>query len=253
MDWELYFKNIILERGYDYYQMNAVEIINASNRSIDAKVIGSDAYDVRINFKNREIKSMQCSCPYDDYCKHLAAVLYYADNHPEIFPKNDDIDKLVKNVSLKDLREFLIEELANDKDLLNRFKVFTDSATDEDFYEKKLTYCFSKPVNVIRFIDEDMSFLIKNRNFELVLKLSGMIVDYLKKIYHCDYDAFIDILYKLDSIMIYLFNRNYEKPVLDFLGNIILTNDNIEILDMLTDTYSRIGDIEKLFNDNHSK
>ena len=47
--------------------------------------------------------------------------------------------------------------------------------------------------------------------------------------------------------MICLFNRNYEKPVLDFLGNIILTNDNIEILDMLTDTYSRIGDVEKLF------
>ena len=253
MDWELYFKNIILERGYDYYQMNAVEIINASNRSIDAKVIGSDAYDVRINFKNRKIKSMYCSCPYYDNCKHQAAVLYYADNHPEIFPKNEDIDKLVKNVSLKDLREFLIEELANDKDLLNRFKVFTDSATDEDFYEKKLTYCFSKPVNVIRFIDEDMSFLIKNRNFNLVLKLSGLIVDYLKEIYHCEYDAFIDILYKLDSIMIYLFNRNYEKPVLDFLGNIILTNDNIEILDMLTDTYSRIGDVEKLFNDNHSK
>ena len=242
MDWELYFKNIILERGYDYYQMNAVEIINASNRSIDAKVIGSDAYDVRINFKNREIKSMYCSCPYYDYCKHQAAVLYYADNHPEIFPKNDDIDKLVKNVSLKDLREFLIEELANDKDLLNRFKVFTDSAADEDFYEKRLTYSFSKPVNVIRFIDEDMSFLIKNGNFDTVLKLSGLIVDYLKEIYHCEHDAFIDI-----------FNRNYEKPVLDFLENIILTNDNIEILDMLTDTYSRIGDIEKLFNDNHSK
>ena len=249
-DWENYFSNVILERGYDYFEMNTVEIINASNKSIDAKVIGSDAYDVRISFKNREIKSMYCSCPYYDYCKHQAAVLYYADNHPEIFPKNDGIDKLVKNVSLKDLREFLIEELANDNDLLNRFKVFTDSATDEAFYEKKLTYCFSKPVNVIRFIDEDMSFLIKNGNFELVLKLSGMIVDYLKEIYHCDYDAFIDILYKLDSIMICLFNRNYEKPVLDFLENIILNNDNIEILDMLTDTYSRIGDVEKLFEEN---
>ena len=41
MDWELYFKNIILERGYDYYQMNAVEIINASNRSIDALMIST--------------------------------------------------------------------------------------------------------------------------------------------------------------------------------------------------------------------
>lgn len=45
-DWENYFSNIILERGYDYFEMNTVEIINASNRSIDAKVIGSDAYDV---------------------------------------------------------------------------------------------------------------------------------------------------------------------------------------------------------------
>lgn len=57
-DWENYFSNVILERGYDYFEMNTVEIINASNKSIDAKVIGSDAYDVRINFKNREIKSM---------------------------------------------------------------------------------------------------------------------------------------------------------------------------------------------------
>ena len=33
-------------------------------------------------------------------------------------------------------------------------------------------------------------------------------------------------------------------------SDIILNSDNIEILDMLTDTYSRIGDVEKLFEDN---
>ena len=75
-------------------------------------------------------------------------------------------------------------------------------------------------------------------------------VDYLEEIYNYDYDAFYIILDKLDTIMISLFNKGYEKPVLDFLADIILNSDNIEILDMLTDTYSRIGDVEKLFEDN---
>ena len=75
-------------------------------------------------------------------------------------------------------------------------------------------------------------------------------VDYLEEIYNYDYDAFYIILHKLDTIMIGLFNKGYEKPVLDFLADIILNSDNIEILDMLTDTYSRIGDVEKLFEDN---
>ena len=84
----------------------------------------------------------------------------------------------------------------------------------------------------------------------MVLKLSKLMVDYLEEIYNYDYDAFYIILDKLDTIMISLFNKGYEKPVLDFLADIILNSDNIEILDMLTDTYSRIGDVEKLFEDN---
>ena len=38
------------------------------------------------------------------------------------------------------------------------------------------------------------------------------------------------------------------KKVLDYLGNIILTKDNFDIWDFLTDTYSRIGEVEELFN-----
>lgn len=250
MDWELYFKDIILERGHDYYQMDAVEILNASKNSIEANVMGRESYDVRISFKGDNITSMYCSCPYDDNCKHLAAVLYYMDNHPELFSKDNDIRNLVCDASLNDLQEFLIQELENDKDLLNRFKVFADSETDENFYVKKLNKSFSKPVNVIRFSEEDIPLLIKSNQFDLVLKLSKSIVDYLEEIYNYDYDAFYTILNNLDTIMIILFNKGYEKPVLDFLADIILTNDNIEILDMLTDTYSRIGDVEKLFEDN---
>jgi len=250
MDWELYFKNIILERGHDYYQMDAVEILNTSKNAIEANVMGRNIYDVRISFKGDNITSMYCSCPYDDNCKHLAAVLYYVDDHQELFSKDNDIRNLVCDSSVNDLQEFLIEELENDNDLLNRFKIFTDSDIDDDFYTKKLMNSFSKPVNVMRFIEEDIPVLIKSRQFDLVLKLSKSIVDYLEEISNYDYDAFYIIINKLDTIMISLFNRGYKKPVLDFLADIILTNDNIEILDMLTDTYSRIGDVEKLFEDN---
>ena len=30
---------------------------------------------------------MYCDCPYEGNCKHLGAVLYYAEEHPELFPK----------------------------------------------------------------------------------------------------------------------------------------------------------------------
>ena len=50
--------------------------------------------------------------------------------------------------------------------------------------------------------------------------------------------------------MIRLFNQGAEDEVLDFLADIILNNDNLDILEMLTDTYSRIGDVEKLFEEN---
>ena len=250
MDWELYFKSIILERGYDYYQMNAVEILNASKNAVEANVMGRASYDVRISLRDDNITFMYCSCPYEDNCKHLAAVLYYMDNHPEIFSKDNNIRDLVYNVSLNDLQNFLIEEFENDSALLNRFRIFADLDIDENFYIEKLKNSFSKPVNVIRFTEEDIPFLIKSNHFDLVLKLSKLMVDYLEEIYNYDYDAFYIILHKLDTIMIDLFNKGYEKPVLDFLADIILNSDNIEILDMLTDTYSRIGDVEKLFEDN---
>ena len=77
MKWNQYFSTRILDRGYDYYQINAVRVLNSSSEFIEANVMGSSLYNVRINFIEDEIVSLYCNCPYEDNCKHLAATLYY--------------------------------------------------------------------------------------------------------------------------------------------------------------------------------
>ena len=255
MDWKKHFESQILERGYDYYNFDAVDILKVTNRSIDANVMGSNPYLLRINIKNDNIESMYCDCPYEGNCKHLAAVLYYAEEHPEIFSKNDeDIKSIVDNTSCEDLKDFIINELSNDDNLLNRFKLFSNQSVDETYYINKLKISFSSPINVINFMDEDLNILIQNRNYNLVLKLCEIIIDYLEDLsYNHEWDSFDNILDKIDSIMIRLLESDCESDALAFLENVILTNDNIYILDLLTDTYSRYGDVEKLFEENCTK
>lgn len=254
MKWQKYFSSQILERGYDYFKDNRIEIINASNESIDANVDGYRQYNLRISFNNNDIRSMFCNCPFEGNCKHLAAVLYYADEHPEIFTQNGDIHDIIDSVSYDDLKEFLVIELSNDKDLYNRFKLYSKSEIDDEFYINKLYKSFSNPYNVIKFIDDDFELLIQAKKYDLVLNQSKLIIKYLEELYdEHDWNSFDYILNKMDTIMIRLFNLGAEDEVLEFLADIILNNENIDILEMLTDTYSRIGDVEKLFEENYQK
>lgn len=251
MDWKKHFSQQILERGQNYYELDAVEIINASGDHIDANVRGNDFYNLRITFKDNQITSMYCDCPYEGNCKHLAATLYYADNHPEILNHNHNVENILNGVCEDDLRKFLLQEFSNDANLFNRFKVFINSEVDDDFYINKLKMSFSNSVNVIKFIDDDMDSLIEHKQFDLVFTLCDLLIIYLEELYDKDdWYSFDYILDKLDTIAIRIFNLGEEKKTLDFLANIILNNDNLDILDMLTDTYSRIGDVEKLF-ENH--
>lgn len=250
MNWKKHFSQQILGRGQNYYELDAVEIINATNDHIDANVRGYDFYNLRITFKDNQIASMYCSCPYEGNCKHLATTLYYADNHPELFNHNHDVEKILNSVSEEDLRKFVLQEFLNDDNLFNRFKVFTDSKIDDDFYINKLKKSFSNSVNVIKFIDEDLDSLIEHEQYNLVFTLCDLLVAYLEELYdEHNWNAFDNILYKLDDIMMELFNSGQENKTLEFLANIILNNHNLDILERFTDIYSRIGDVEKLFED----
>lgn len=52
MEWEHLFREIILERGYEYYLEGAVVNEHISKNSISATVSGNDDYDVEIIFNN---------------------------------------------------------------------------------------------------------------------------------------------------------------------------------------------------------
>lgn len=75
---EKQFNTTILKRGLDYYTNGHVEdIVQIDDYNWQAEVDGSSTYvvDVRIN-TNGSITYADCDCPYDDDCKHIAAVFY---------------------------------------------------------------------------------------------------------------------------------------------------------------------------------
>ncbi|WP_171651150.1 SWIM zinc finger family protein [Paenibacillus foliorum] len=72
-----YFSSIILKRGWEYYREDMVERFRMENGSIvQAIIYGSDLYKVRLDIKH--FSSSECSCPYNGYCKHMAAVMFEA-------------------------------------------------------------------------------------------------------------------------------------------------------------------------------
>lgn len=85
---EKQFNNTILKRGYNYYMNNHVEDltrIDATNWQ--AEVSGTYTYvvDVQMNASG-DITYTDCDCPYDDDCKHIAAVLYEIRDHQHTAP-----------------------------------------------------------------------------------------------------------------------------------------------------------------------
>ena len=137
MEWEHLFREIILERGYEYYLEGAVVNEHISKNSISATVSGNDDYDVEIIFNNDKIIGMYCSCPYaaDGHnCKHMAAVLYTYQEHIEyessinnhISNNSSTLDEIIKKASDKQVRDFLFNVLKDDDKLLSRFKILVD-------------------------------------------------------------------------------------------------------------------------------
>lgn len=66
----------IIERGRTYFQQGLVENVRVEGSWVHALVLGNYGdYDVSVNTDN--IAESECDCPYDDYCKHMAAVCFY--------------------------------------------------------------------------------------------------------------------------------------------------------------------------------
>ncbi|MCF6093284.1 SWIM zinc finger family protein [Microaerobacter geothermalis] len=72
-----YIEPHIIQRGYHYYLDRQVEDLTIHEDWIEATVYGNyGEYTVRVN--QHDFSDSECDCPYEDYCKHMAAVVYQA-------------------------------------------------------------------------------------------------------------------------------------------------------------------------------
>ena len=69
---------VIYHRGREYYDKGLVKNVSfdSAGNTISAIVKGGEKYNVRIFAENNEIKG-SCTCPYEDVCKHITAVLIF--------------------------------------------------------------------------------------------------------------------------------------------------------------------------------
>ena len=135
MDWQRFFEEHILERGYDYYCNSAVNGLNNVNDALTATVAGTVDYFVRVSFDGDRITDMNCTCPYaadGNYCKHMAAVLFkheelkhssatdecHISGHTNVpADKSATLKEVVANMGTETLRKELLAILENDRNL----------------------------------------------------------------------------------------------------------------------------------------
>lgn len=157
MDWQDFFEDHILDRGYEYYLYGKVQNINITEDLITAVVRGSENYQVQINFDGDEIDpDMYCSCPYADggyRCKHMAAVLFEAEelllpDGKSADPDSDSqrqkltskmmtsVSELIQSADEKTVRSFLEKVLRGNEELKLQFETLLKPTVSEEDAEK---------------------------------------------------------------------------------------------------------------------
>ncbi|PIQ68998.1 MAG: hypothetical protein COV91_01225 [Candidatus Taylorbacteria bacterium CG11_big_fil_rev_8_21_14_0_20_46_11] len=84
-----YFESHIFARGKDYFQSGAVDtlaVLKQKDATIQVKatVYGSEEYETSLTFdpKGSSFSDFECTCPYDDLCKHAVALgLAFIEQH----------------------------------------------------------------------------------------------------------------------------------------------------------------------------
>lgn len=152
MNWQEYFQNHILERGLNYYLQDRVSSYKKNFNHISATVSGTNSYLVKAYFEGNELTTLTCTCPHaagDNFCKHMAAVMYAYENQKDQPQKNQavkSVDDYVKNADEKVVRKFLTNVLFNDPYLLKQFVTSLGSPitpVDMDQFQNDLSHIFS--------------------------------------------------------------------------------------------------------------
>lgn len=216
MDWEYLFADRILERGYEYYYSNAVENLTVTNDTIQASVMGTEDYEVTINYDEDQIIEMECTCPYAQdgkNCKHMAAVLMEWENNynnedikesgiEEISNSKEEVEELLNQASEQQIHDFMFNLLSSDKKLCTSFKALVKqelSTSDIQSYKREInkslhSYMYS---DFIRYKEAEDFFSILNgyvnNDFRKLMSLKQYKSVFELSLYLCDIVCSVDL------------------------------------------------------------
>lgn len=77
-DWRHLFRDVILERGLDYYANDRIVEFKKKDNCYTAIVEGEYRYLVQVIMRGNKVFDVYCDCPYyvkGELCKHIVAVL----------------------------------------------------------------------------------------------------------------------------------------------------------------------------------
>lgn len=197
------FNTRILSRGYEYYEDGLVEDVLIKDNIITAKVLGTDAYDVSVEVDNGIFIDGDCTCPYaseGNYCKHMAALLYYLDNenldeNNNYTTKEKKIRDSLKNINKKELDAFLVELLTEDRNIYDKFRLrFNNSFPRLTLkeYKKKIYDAIKSSAGRDGFIDyheswdytknmhkitSEVNSLVDNGEYDLAFEVAKTILE----------------------------------------------------------------------------
>lgn len=112
MNWKRHFREIILDRGYDYFLDGCVDDLETNNDGYSATVCGTEDYHVEIELYNGRISE---SKPRQDK------------------KETQKIIELLDSTSPEQLRAFFLEQIQENEDLLQTFKLrFAEKVSESD-------------------------------------------------------------------------------------------------------------------------
>lgn len=209
-DFEDYFEEKILKRGKKYFEDGNVLSCKNIDNTWTANIKGTETYNVTIKFKNYTIQNAYCNCPYSDYdfCKHIAAVLYFIRNSENITAEaipseKNNLSQLLETADKQELIEILSNYAQNDDDIAKNIKFCLTQNKDSVAYAKELIQNSIKQAKGrYSYIDYDKMPLavsgshkaikiaeqeLKNDNFNTATDICLIIIDKINKIiYNCN-------------------------------------------------------------------
>lgn len=96
----------VIDRGRAYFREGAVVWLEDCDPYVDARVMGSEEYEVWVGLTEEIFEESYCTCPYfedrDEPCKHIVAALYAADErgfYPDRFLRDEQPSALREQVT----------------------------------------------------------------------------------------------------------------------------------------------------------